>query len=118
MTRMWAALSLLAVVSQGAAAQPGGSALNDQQDQGRRLLIQHCSLCHVRANISSNEMIGPALSRDSGGGRDDVLRGLISDGTPRMPGFKLQFEPAQIDAIVAYLKTLPPQPAPAAAPAR
>jgi mono/diheme cytochrome c family protein len=33
-----------------------------------------------------------------------------------MPGFKYHFEPAQIDAIVAYLKTIPtpPPPAPAA----
>jgi mono/diheme cytochrome c family protein len=30
-----------------------------------------------------------------------------------MPGFKLLFEPAQINAIVAYLKTVPaPQTAP------
>jgi mono/diheme cytochrome c family protein len=33
-----------------------------------------------------------------------------------MPGFKLQFEPTQINAIVAYLKTVPAPnpPAPAA----
>jgi mono/diheme cytochrome c family protein len=117
MTRIWAALLLLTAISHGASAQPAGPALNDQQEQGRRLVIQHCSLCHVRANITSNELIGPALSRDSSGGRDDVLRGVISDGTPRMPGFKLQFEPTQIDAIIAYLKTVPPQPAAAAAPA-
>jgi mono/diheme cytochrome c family protein len=118
MTRLCAALFLLAAVSQGASAQPAGGALNDQQDQGRRLVIQHCSICHVRASIAGNEMIGPALSRDSGGGRDDVLRGVISDGTPRMPGFKYQFEPTQIDAIVAYLKTVPPQPAAAETPPR
>jgi mono/diheme cytochrome c family protein len=36
-----------------------------------------------------------------------------------MPGFKYHFEPAQIDAIVAYLKTIPTPAAPApAAPAR
>jgi hypothetical protein len=32
-----------------------------------------------------------------------------------MPGFRFNFEPEQISAIVAYLKTVPPQPAPAAA---
>jgi mono/diheme cytochrome c family protein len=116
MTRIGAALLLLAAVSHNAAAQPAGPALNEQQEQGRRLVIQHCSICHVRANIAGNEMIGPALSRDSGGGSDDVVRGVISDGTPNMPGFKYQFEPPQIDAIVAYLKTVPPQPAPAATP--
>jgi mono/diheme cytochrome c family protein len=47
------------------------------------------------------------------------MRQVIMDGTPRMPGFKLQFEPAQIDAVIAYLKTVPaPPPAPPPAPAR
>jgi mono/diheme cytochrome c family protein len=41
------------------------------------------------------------------------MRETITNGTPRMPGFKLLFEPAQINAIVAYLKTVPaPQAAP------
>jgi mono/diheme cytochrome c family protein len=42
------------------------------------------------------------------------MREVISNGTPRMPGFKYHFDPAQIEAIVAYLKTLPS--APVAAP--
>jgi mono/diheme cytochrome c family protein len=39
---------------------------------------------------------------------------VISNGTPRMPGFKFQFDQAQIVAIAAYLKTVPapPQSAP------
>ena len=41
---------------------------------------------------------------------------VISNGTPRMPGFKYHFEPTQIEAIVAFRKTIPtpPTPAPAA----
>jgi mono/diheme cytochrome c family protein len=35
------------------------------------------------------------------------MREVIGNGTPRMPGFKHHFEPPQIDAIVAYLKTIP-----------
>jgi mono/diheme cytochrome c family protein len=46
-----------------------------------------------------------------------VMREVISNGTPRMPGFKYHFEPTQIEAIVAYLKTIPAPPAPAS-PAR
>ena len=42
------------------------------------------------------------------------MREYISNGTPRMPGFRFNFEPEQIGAIVAYLKTVPPA-APAAA---
>jgi len=32
---------------------------------------------------------------------------VIGDGTPRMPGFKYQYDSTQIAAIVAYLKTVP-----------
>ena len=48
------------------------------------------------------------------GGDEELMREYISNGTPRMPGFRFNFEPEQIGAIVAYLKTVPPA-APAAA---
>jgi len=38
---------------------------------------------------------------------------VIANGTPRMPGFRYDLKPAEIDAIIAYIKTIP---APAAAP--
>ena len=93
------------VSAQGAA--PGSASLNAQQREGWLLTLQYCALCHTRTNLHSTTTIGPILSRDSGGGREDVMREVISNGTPRMPGFKHHFEPPQIDAIVAYLKTIP-----------
>src|SRR5712672_2434903 len=99
--------------AQGLSAQP--AALNDAQQLGMRLYNQSCVVCHAKPQITSGQY-GPTLSKDSAGGRDDVMRDVISNGTPRMPGFKYQFEPPQIDAIVAYLKTVP-APAPPAAPA-
>ena len=53
-------------------------------------------------------LFGPALSRETLGGRPEIVREVIANGTPRMPGFKYNFAPAEIDAIVAYLQTLPP----------
>jgi mono/diheme cytochrome c family protein len=38
------------------------------------------------------------------------MQDVISNGTPRMPGFKFQFDQAQIVAIAAYLKTVPAPP--------
>jgi mono/diheme cytochrome c family protein len=35
-------------------------------------------------------------------------REVIANGTPRMPGFEHHFAPAEIDAIAAYVQTLPP----------
>ena len=43
---------------------------------------------------------------------------VISNGTPRMPASSLHFEPAQIDAIVAYLNPYPPLPRPLRPPRR
>jgi mono/diheme cytochrome c family protein len=97
---------------------PAQEHLNDRQLLGMRLFNQSCRVCHTKPQMVS-PLYGPELSRSSLGGQETVMREVISNGTPRMPGFKYHFEPAQIDAIVAYLKTIPTPPAPApAAPAR
>jgi mono/diheme cytochrome c family protein len=98
-------------VAQGAA----DASLDETQQLGRRLYGNHCVVCHEKPQITSIQF-GPSLSRETAGGREDVVRDVISNGTPRMPGFKHQFTPTQIAAIAAYLKTLPapPPPAPAA----
>ena len=100
----------LATLSFAASAQPG--ALTEQQRLGQNLFTQSCGVCHLKPQITANTF-GPTLSKESAGGSEEVMRATITNGTPRMPGFKLLFEPAQIDAIVAYLKTVPaPQAAP------
>ena len=110
-----ALLTLLAAMPQDLSAQPAG-ALTAAQQLGMRLYNQSCVVCHEKPQITSGQY-GPTLSKDSAGGRDDVMRDVIDNGTPRMPGFKHHFEPAQIDAIVAYLKTVPTPPPAAPAPA-
>jgi mono/diheme cytochrome c family protein len=96
------------------AAQPasGDQPLDDRQLLGMRLFNQSCRVCHTKPQMMS-PLYGPELSQSSLGGQDTVMREVISNGTPRMPGFKYHFEPAQIDAIVAYLKTIPTPAAPA-----
>jgi mono/diheme cytochrome c family protein len=93
-----------------AAAQ---AALDDTQKLGQRLFEQSCGVCHTRPTLVSG-LYGPALSKEAAGGREDVVRDVISNGTPRMPGFKYTYDPTQIAAIAAYLEIMP---APAAAPA-
>jgi mono/diheme cytochrome c family protein len=113
--RLWLALPFLSaglgVHAQPAASQP----LGDKELTGMRLFNQSCRVCHTRPQMTS-PLYGPELSQSSAGGQDAVLRQVISDGTPRMPGFKYHFEPAQIDAIVAYIKTIPTPPVAAPAP--
>jgi len=107
------AFCLLAVLPRVAAAQ---AVLDDTQKLGQRLFEQSCGVCHTRPTLVSG-LYGPALSKDAGGGRADVVRDVISNGTPRMPGFKYTYDAGQIAAIAAYLEIMP-VPAAAPAPAR
>jgi mono/diheme cytochrome c family protein len=110
---------MLAAGVQAGAAQPFPAAdtLTPQQVQGRNLFNQSCMVCHVKLQITSPAKYGPDLSKDALGGEAAVMREVISNGTPNMPGFKYHFEPDQIEAIVAYLKALP-RPSSGAAPPR
>lgn len=107
--RGWLRSAVLAIVLAAPAAAPAqqpAPPLNDTEKQGQRLFNQSCMVCHTKPQITSG-MYGPALSKEAGSGDTQVVRQVISDGTPRMPGFKYHFTPAQIDALVAYLKTMP-----------
>lgn len=92
------------------------SSLAFAQDRalGERLFNQSCVVCHKSPQFGA-PIYAPALSMNTLGGKADIIHETISNGTPRMPGFKIQFTPEQIDSIVAYIKTLP-APAEAAAP--
>ena len=104
----WFVIAVLAAWPLGAAAQQTAAnpTLDAKQLLGMQLFNQSCRVCHTKPQLTS-PLYGPALSRQSLGGQDDVMREVICNGTPRMPGFKHHFEPPQIDAIVAYLKTIP-----------
>jgi mono/diheme cytochrome c family protein len=102
-------LFLLAVP---AAAVAQDASLGDQEKLGERLVNQSCVVCHLKQQITGGTY-APILSGATLGGKADIMREVISNGTPHMPGFKIQFAPAQIDAIIAYIKSIP---APAAAP--
>ena len=103
--RAWAALFLLAGLSQELAAAEDH--LNPQQALGRRLYEQSCGVCHTRATLVAG-MYGPELSKISAGGSEDIMRETITNGTPRMPAFKYTYDATQIAAIAAYLMTLAP----------
>jgi mono/diheme cytochrome c family protein len=109
-------VALLAVaLPSGVAAQPAPDAsFTDAQREGLRLFSQSCGVCHTLVQQRTKQY-APVLSRETLGGDEELMREYISNGTPRMPGFRYNFEPEQISAIVQYIKTVPPQSAPAAA---
>ena len=67
--------------------------LSEQELLGMRLFNQSCRVCHTKPQLTS-PLYGPPLSQKSLGGQTDVMREVISNGTPRMPGFKHNFQPA------------------------
>jgi len=89
-----------------AADEHGHQQLNPKQQLGRRLFEQSCGVCHTRPTLVSG-MYGPELSKDSSGGKEEYMAEIISNGSARMPGCKYTYNPEQIAAITAYLKTLP-----------
>ena len=110
-----AGLFLLALAAQ--AQQPAASpALNEQQATGKRLFQQNCALCHLPEPETSKDpnsegtSIGPRLNGVFGPPRsrpEALVRTFIQQGVAgKMPGFRYGLEPAEIDAIIAYLKTL------------
>ena len=112
-------LALVILLTAGvphASAQQPPDGLTDQQRLGRQLLSQSCGVCHLPPARGARTY-GPVLHKGTGGGDDQLMRKIIMEGTPRMPAFKYFLQPAEIDAIVAYVRTVPtPPPAPAAAP--
>jgi mono/diheme cytochrome c family protein len=112
MTKRAALLLLSLSFSASAAAQSAAPALSENELTGMRIFNQSCRVCHTKPLLTAGQY-GPVLSKETLGGDETALRDFISNGTPRMPGFKLTYTPAQIDAIAAYLKTVP---APAAPP--
>jgi cytochrome c2 len=82
--------------------------LNEQQRRGEALFVQNCPLCHVPSHQKQTLGIqGPILKGMFGADADeDFLRQFIQQGVPgKMPGFRYDLEPKQIDDIIAYLKT-------------
>jgi mono/diheme cytochrome c family protein len=95
---------VLAAVPFVAAGQ--SNPLNAQQLEGMRHFNQSCRVCHIKPQLASPQY-APVLSSVSLGGQAEAMKVFVANGTPKMPGFRYHFKPAEIEAIVAYLKTVP-----------
>jgi len=103
-------LLLAAGVQSASAAQQG---LTAQQQHGRYLLTQNCNVCHLPQNPGSLTY-GPLLNKAAANGDDALMKEVILNGLVKMPGWKYTLNNTDIDAIIAYVRTLP-EPAAAAA---
>ena len=103
--RAWIIVFGLVLCPAAATAQSANNG-TDQTQLGMRLFNQSCRVCHTKPQLASPQY-APPLSMNTLGGNADAMRQFISNGSPRMPGFKYTFKPAEIDAIVAYIKAVP-----------
>ena len=85
--------------------------LDQAQLRGRQIFAQSCGICHLQPSLGV-KTYGPPLNKTAAGGSDEVMRAVIVNGTDRMPAFKYYLKPAEIDAIIAYLRTVPAPAAP------
>jgi mono/diheme cytochrome c family protein len=107
-------LILLTLGALPAVAQKGGANLTDQQRLGRQILAQSCAVCHLPSGPGA-KTYGPALNKSTLPEDDDAIRQTILEGNTRMPGFQYFLQPTQVDAIIAYLRTVPAPARPATA---
>ena len=103
---------LLVLAAATPAARAQQSALNETQLLGRQVFAQSCGICHLQPSLGV-KTFGPLLDKATAVGNDEVMRAFIANGTDRMPAFKYYLKPAEIDAIIAYVRTVP-VPAPSA----
>jgi len=86
-----------------------GQPQTDQQKRGEAIFFKNCHLCHIftaqKAKVkvqAPTELIGlykkPTIT-------DEAVRQRIQQGIPRvMPSFQYNFQPSELDDLIAYLK--------------
>ena len=86
-------------------------ALSADELAGWKLFVQRCAICHdPLGQPSFPRSLGPLLNeatvRELGVA---TVRDVIRVGSVRMPGWQYTLSPAQIDRVIAYLNTVPPE---------
>jgi mono/diheme cytochrome c family protein len=107
-----ALLIVLAASASAARAQDAAQTqLNETQLRGRQVFAQSCGVCHLQPSLGV-KTYGPPLNKAAAAGNDEAMRAFIVNGTDRMPAFKYYLKPAEIDAVIAYVRTVPAPTAP------
>lgn len=91
-------------------------AIPEQAKEGRILWVQKCAYCHDGVGSPTYRTMGPWLG-------EEVIRNIgetnaknfIKNGDVRMPAFRYNLEDGQIDALIAFLKTVKSDQKPTAA---
>jgi mono/diheme cytochrome c family protein len=79
--------------------------LTEMELKGRKLFAQRCANCHGGTTRNPGPLLGQQTVERLG---DSFIHEKVRKGSPIMPGFEYSLEPAQIDQIIAFLKTVAP----------
>jgi mono/diheme cytochrome c family protein len=83
--------------------------LSPEATVGQALWQQRCAYCHDGMGQPTYKTLGPWIDSDMVKALGpDVMKSLISAGTPNMPAFKYGLSDQQIDDVVEFLKTVSP----------
>jgi len=86
------------------------AALSPQEKQGEMHFFQKCSICHLPPLVGPGQSarlpFGPLLYGFMDNARNETrVRQVIRNGGAQMPGFQYGLQPAEIEDVVAYLKS-------------
>lgn len=80
--------------------------LGEVELKGRALFAQRCANCHGGTRQRPGPLLGKQTVEKLGEG---AIREKVRRGSPMMPGFEHTLQQAQVDQIVAFLKTFTPR---------
>ena len=107
-------LTVAGVRSEPASQIGKDSELNEQERMGHAFFMQRCSFCHAPrttkagadAKVPSGGILA-GLFQDAGSSQEMRVRQIVLNGiSDKMPGFEHGLDSEEIDAIIAYIKTL------------
>ena len=79
--------------------------------RGENTFYRDCSFCHATRIRKGGDQPAPApslsgLLKNADKAREDRAREYIMTGSDRMPAWRHSLKPAEIDELIAFLKTL------------
>ena len=87
--------------------QPSG--LSAEALQGRVLWLQKCAFCHDGVGTPTYNTLGPWIDSEVMQKRGDAaVREKILKGSATMPAFQYGLSAAQVEQLLAFLKTVSP----------
>jgi mono/diheme cytochrome c family protein len=76
---------------------------------GKALFVQRCALCHDLLGQPATSTPGPWVDAETVKTRGEAaVRQKINMGSRTMPGWRHTLSGAQVDQVIAYLKTVTP----------